>query len=133
MRSSWNPIVSRQAAFRRASADANVSSMHDGAIVSAILALLFAAVILVAGLWSAAAGTALWLYRRSRQPVKRQVSSLRFWVSDSAPPPSRRLLREPSALIGLPDPRSARVVAESSARQAASARSMTTWIAHGSG
>ena len=40
-------------AFRRASADSNVSSMHDGAIVSAILALLFAAVILVAGLWSA--------------------------------------------------------------------------------
>src|SRR6185437_9501055 len=40
-------------AFQRASADSNVSSMHDGAIVSAILALLFAAVILAAGLWSA--------------------------------------------------------------------------------
>jgi hypothetical protein len=34
-------------AFRRASADSNV--MHDGAIVSAILALFFATVILVAG------------------------------------------------------------------------------------
>jgi signal transduction histidine kinase len=40
-------------AFQRASADSNVSSMHDGAIVSAILALVFAAVILAVGLWSA--------------------------------------------------------------------------------
>jgi hypothetical protein len=53
----------------------------------------------VAALWAAAAGAALWLYRRSRQPVKRQVSSLRFWVSDAALPPSRRLLREPWALL----------------------------------
>src|SRR5438094_1491719 len=40
-------------AFQRASANSNVSSMHDGAIVSAILALVFAAVILAVGLWSA--------------------------------------------------------------------------------
>src|SRR5438874_2135466 len=40
-------------AFQRASANSNVSSMHDGAIVSAFLALVFAAVILAVGLWSA--------------------------------------------------------------------------------
>jgi signal transduction histidine kinase len=40
-------------AFQRASADSNVSSMRDGAIASAILALLFAAVILALGLCSA--------------------------------------------------------------------------------
>src|SRR5215475_12375793 len=40
-------------AFQRASADSNVSSMRDGALVSAILALLFAAVILAVGLCSA--------------------------------------------------------------------------------
>jgi len=40
-------------AFQRASADSNVSSMRDGAIASAILALLFAAVILAVGLCSA--------------------------------------------------------------------------------
>jgi signal transduction histidine kinase len=40
-------------AFQRASADSNVSSMRDGAVASAILALLFAAVILALGLCSA--------------------------------------------------------------------------------
>src|SRR6201989_1460663 len=40
-------------AFHRASADSNVSSMRDGAIASAILALLFAGVILAVGLCSA--------------------------------------------------------------------------------
>src|SRR5207247_328766 len=40
-------------AFQRASADSNVSSMRDGAIVSAILALVLAAVILAVGLCSA--------------------------------------------------------------------------------
>ena len=37
-------------AFQRASADSNVSSMRDGALASAILALVFAAVILAVGL-----------------------------------------------------------------------------------
>jgi signal transduction histidine kinase len=40
-------------ALQRASADSNVSSMRDGAIASAILALLFVAVILAVGLYSA--------------------------------------------------------------------------------
>src|SRR6185437_2711612 len=40
-------------AFERASADSNVSSMRDGAIASAILALLFAGVILAVGVCSA--------------------------------------------------------------------------------
>ena len=40
-------------AFQRDSADSNVSSMRDGAIASAILALLFAGVILAVGLCSA--------------------------------------------------------------------------------
>ncbi|HYY18342.1 MAG TPA: ATP-binding protein, partial [Streptosporangiaceae bacterium] len=40
-------------AFQRASADSNVSSMRDGAIASAILALLLAGVILAVGLCSA--------------------------------------------------------------------------------
>src|SRR5204863_8668125 len=40
-------------AFQRAAADSHVSSMRDGAIASAILALLFAAIILAVGLCSA--------------------------------------------------------------------------------
>ena len=40
-------------AFQRASADSHVSSMHDGAVVSAILALVFAVAVLAVGLCSA--------------------------------------------------------------------------------
>ena len=69
-------------AFRRASADANVSSMHDGAIVSAILALLFAAVILVAGLWSA-----LILIRSVLRPLRQlragAVELTEVWLPDA--------------------------------------------------
>jgi hypothetical protein len=53
----------------------------------------------VAVLWAAVGAVALWLYRRSRQPVKRVVSSLRFWVSDMAAPQPRRRLREPWAFL----------------------------------
>ena len=69
-------------AFRRASAEANVSSMHDGAIVSAILALLFAAVILVAGLWSA-----LILIRSVLRPLRQlragAVELTEVWLPDA--------------------------------------------------
>src|SRR5947207_10376168 len=69
-------------AFRRASADANVSSMHDGAIVSAILALLLAAVILVAGLWSA-----LVLIRSVLRPLRQlragAVELTEVWLPDA--------------------------------------------------
>ena len=69
-------------AFRRASADSNVSSMHDGAIVSAILALLFAAVILVAGLWSA-----LILIRSVLRPLRQlragAVELTEVWLPDA--------------------------------------------------
>ena len=68
-------------AFRRASADSNVSSMHDGAIVSAILALLLAAVILVAGLWSA-----LILIRSVLRPLRQlragAVELTEVWLPD---------------------------------------------------
>jgi signal transduction histidine kinase len=40
-------------AFQRASAHSHVSSMHDGAVVSAVLALVFAVAVLAAGLCSA--------------------------------------------------------------------------------
>ena len=53
----------------------------------------------VAALWAVAGAAALYLYRRSRLPVKRNVSTLRFWVSDNQTPPSRRLLREPWSLV----------------------------------
>ena len=46
-------FISAVGAFQRASADSNVSSMRDGAIASAILALIHAAVILAVGLCSA--------------------------------------------------------------------------------
>jgi hypothetical protein len=52
-----------------------------------------------AGLWAVVGALALWLYRRSRQPVKRRVSSLRLWTSDDQVPPSRRKLREPLSLL----------------------------------
>src|SRR3984893_47309 len=69
-------------AFRRASADANVSSMHDGAIVSAVLALLFAAVILAAGLWSA-----LILIRSVLRPLRQlragAVELTEVWLPDA--------------------------------------------------
>ena len=46
-------VIRAAGAFRRASAHAQVSSMHDGAIVSAILALIFAVAVLAVGLCSA--------------------------------------------------------------------------------
>jgi len=46
-------VIRAAGAFQRASADSNVSSMHDGAIVSATLALVFAAAVLAVGVWSA--------------------------------------------------------------------------------
>ena len=69
-------------AFQRASADSNVSSMHDGAIVSAILALLFAAVILAVGLWSA-----LILIRSVLRPLRQlrtgAVELTEVWLPDA--------------------------------------------------
>ncbi len=53
----------------------------------------------VLGLWAAASALALWIYLHQR-PVKRRVSTLRFWADL---PPSvyrrRRWLREPWALL----------------------------------
>src|SRR5437870_6961287 len=69
-------------AFQRASADSNVSSMRDGAIASAILALVFAAVILTAGLWSA-----LILIRSVLRPLRQlrsgAVELTEVWLPDA--------------------------------------------------
>jgi signal transduction histidine kinase len=69
-------------AFQRASADSNVSSMHDGAIVSAILALVFAAVILAVGLWSA-----MILIRSVTRPLRQlrtgAVELTEVWLPDA--------------------------------------------------
>ena len=69
-------------AFQRASAESNVSSMRDGAIASAILALLFAAVILAVGLCSA-----LILIRSVLRPLRqlrtRAVELTEVWLPDA--------------------------------------------------
>src|SRR5215813_10738779 len=69
-------------AFQRASADSNVSSMRDGAIASAILALLFAAVILAVGLCSA-----LILIRSVVRPLRQlrtgAVELTEIWLPDA--------------------------------------------------
>ena len=69
-------------AFQRASADSNVSSMRDGAIASAILALLFAAVILAVGLCSA-----LILIRSVLRPLRQlrtgAVELTEVWLPDA--------------------------------------------------
>jgi signal transduction histidine kinase len=69
-------------AFQRAAADSNVSSMRDGAIASAILALLFAAVILAVGLCSA-----LILIRSVLRPLRRlrtgAVELTEVWLPDA--------------------------------------------------
>ena len=46
-------IIRAASSFQRASAHSHVSSMRDGAVLSAILALAFAVAVLAAGLWSA--------------------------------------------------------------------------------
>ena len=46
-------IIRAASSFQRASAYSHVSSMRDGAVLSAILALAFAVAVLAAGLWSA--------------------------------------------------------------------------------
>jgi len=46
-------VIRAAGAFQRASVHSHVSSMHDGDIVSAVLALLFAAAVLAVGVWSA--------------------------------------------------------------------------------
>lgn len=54
----------------------------------------------VAALWIAASGLALWLYLHHRRPVRKRVSTLRFWASaESAPHLRRRRLREPWAFL----------------------------------
>src|SRR5689334_5835258 len=69
-------------AFQRASADSNVSSMRDGAIASAILALLFAGVILAVGLCSA-----LILIRSVLRPLRQlrtgAVELTEVWLPDA--------------------------------------------------
>ena len=69
-------------AFHRASADSNVSSMHDGAVASAILALLFAAVILAVGLCAA-----LILIRSVLRPLRQlrtgAVELTEVWLPDA--------------------------------------------------
>jgi signal transduction histidine kinase len=46
-------VIHAAGAFQRASTYSHISSMHDGAVLSAIVALVFAAAVLAAGLWSA--------------------------------------------------------------------------------
>jgi Ca-activated chloride channel family protein len=54
----------------------------------------------VAAVWSGLAAAALWLYLHHRRPVRRKVSTLRFWASvQAASQPRRRKLREPWALL----------------------------------
>src|SRR6185437_9789063 len=69
-------------AFQRASADSNVSSMRDGAIASAILALLFAGVILAVGVCSA-----LILIRSVLRPLRQlrtgAVELTEVWLPDA--------------------------------------------------
>jgi len=69
-------------AFQRASADSNVSSMRDGAIASAILALLFAGVTLAVGLCSA-----LILIRSVLRPLRQlrtgAVELTEVWLPDA--------------------------------------------------
>ncbi|MGH3177188.1 MAG: ATP-binding protein [Streptosporangiaceae bacterium] len=69
-------------AFQRASADSNVSSMRDGAIVSAILALVLAVVILAVGLCSA-----LILIRSVLRPLRQlrtgAVELTEVWLPDA--------------------------------------------------
>ena len=69
-------------AFQRASADSNVSSMRDGAIASAILALILAAVILAVGLCSA-----LILIRSVLRPLRQLrtgvVELTEVWLPDA--------------------------------------------------
>ena len=69
-------------AFQRASADSNVSSMRDGAIASAILALILAAVILAVGLYSA-----LILIRSVLRPLRQlrtgAVELTEVWLPDA--------------------------------------------------
>jgi signal transduction histidine kinase len=69
-------------AFQRAAADSHVSSMRDGAIASAILALLFAAVILAVGLCSA-----LILIRSVLRPLRQlrtgAVELTEVWLPDA--------------------------------------------------
>ena len=53
-----------------------------------------------AALWAGLAAVALWLYLHHRRPVRRKVSTLRFWSSVQAvSQPRRRKLREPWALL----------------------------------
>ena len=69
-------------AFQRASADSNVSSMRDGAIASAILALILTAVILAVGLCSA-----LILIRSVLRPLRQlrtgAVELTEVWLPDA--------------------------------------------------
>jgi signal transduction histidine kinase len=46
-------VIRAAGAFQRASAHSHISSMHDRAVLSAIVALAFAAAVLAVGLWSA--------------------------------------------------------------------------------
>ena len=62
---------------------------------------LFMTPVEAAVLWSVVASLALWLYLHQRHPVRRRVSTLRFWSSlESSPRPRRRRrLREPWAWL----------------------------------
>ena len=54
----------------------------------------------VAAVWAALAALALWLYLHHRRPMRRRVSTLRFWASvQPVAQPRRRRLREPWALL----------------------------------
>ena len=54
----------------------------------------------VLAFWAAAATLAVWLYLHVRRPVRRRVSTLRFWVSvQPVSQPRRKRLREPWALL----------------------------------
>jgi len=54
----------------------------------------------IAGIWTALAAFAVWLYLHHRRPQRRKVSTLRFWASvQPLAQPRRRKLREPWALL----------------------------------
>jgi len=75
-------VIRAAGAFQRASVHSHVSSMHDGDIVSAVLALLFAAAVLAVGVWSA-----MTLIRSVLRPLHRlragAVELAEVWLPDA--------------------------------------------------
>ena len=61
---------------------------------------LFLSPLQAAALWLGAAALAVWFYLHTRRPLRRRVSTLRFWTGvQPVVQPLRRHLREPWALL----------------------------------